>query len=76
LTEERQVTVNYATNGQSGNRPIGLYCTTIPRLAVRDLAAMKLASLLGMPESPDRSWSEAEWAALRQKVRERLQEQA
>ena len=45
---------------------------TIPRLAVRDLAAMKLASLLAMKEAPDEFWTDAQWAELRRKVKERL----
>ena len=44
----------------------------IPRLAVRDLAAMKLASLLDMKEAPDEFWTDAQWEELRRKVQERL----
>jgi len=47
---------------------------TFPRLAVRDLAAMTLASLLDMEESPDKYWTDAQWQDLRRKVRERLKE--
>jgi flagellar motility protein MotE (MotC chaperone) len=45
---------------------------TIPRLAVRDLAAMKLASLLDMKEAPDEFWTDAQWVELRRKVKDRL----
>lgn len=45
---------------------------TFKRLEVRDLAAMKIASLLDMPDRPDRSWTADQWAALRQWVRDRL----
>ncbi len=45
---------------------------TIPRLAVRDLAAMKLVSLLDIEEFPDEFWTDVQWEGLRQKVRERL----
>ena len=48
---------------------------TIPRLAVRDLAAMKLASLLGMKETPDEFWTNDQWADLRRKVKEQLKDQ-
>jgi len=44
----------------------------IPRLAVRDFAAMKLASLLDLKESPDEFWTDAQWEELRRKVREQL----
>ena len=49
---------------------------TIPRLAVRDLAAMLLSSMLDMNEHPDRSWTEAQWAELRARVKERLAKEA
>jgi hypothetical protein len=48
---------------------------TIPRLAVRDLSAMKLAALLGMKEAPDEFWTNDEWAELRRKVKEHLKDQ-
>jgi hypothetical protein len=47
----------------------------IPRLVVRDFAAMKLASLLNMKESPDEFWMDAQWKELRGKVRKQLAEQ-
>ena len=47
----------------------------IPRLAVRDFAAMTLASLLDMKEAPDEFWTGAQWEELRREVRERLAEQ-
>ena len=45
---------------------------SIPRLHVRDFAATGIAAILGMEESPDEFWTEAQWKSLRQKVRERL----
>jgi hypothetical protein len=45
---------------------------TIPRLAVRDLAAMLLARLFNMKDSPDEFWTEAQWTELRQRIKERL----
>lgn len=48
---------------------------TIPRLAVRDLAGMILASLLGMKETPDEFWTNAQWEELRHKVRARLKDE-
>ncbi len=45
---------------------------TIPKIAVRDFAAMKIASILGLPESPDEFWTSAQWKELRQKVTEKL----
>lgn len=48
---------------------------TIPRLAVRDLATMKLASLLGMKEAPDEFWTNDQWGALRQEVAKHLKDQ-
>jgi hypothetical protein len=47
----------------------------IPHLAVRDFAAVKLASLLDMEERADEFWTDAQWDALRQRVRERLAEE-
>lgn len=47
---------------------------TIARLAVRDLAAQKLASLLNLNESPDEFWLPEHWQALRDKVRAKLTE--
>jgi hypothetical protein len=47
---------------------------TIPRLAVRDFAALKLASLLGMKEEPDEFWTEDQWSELRQNVAEHLKD--
>jgi hypothetical protein len=42
------------------------------RLTVRDLAAMKIASVLEMPDQPDRNWTPEEWERLRTKVKEAL----
>lgn len=47
---------------------------TFPRLGVRDLAAIKLASLLEMEDKPDEYWTDAQWEELRRKVKERLME--
>ena len=42
----------------------------ISRLAVRDFAAMQLARILDMKESPDEFWTNTQWEELRRKVRE------
>jgi hypothetical protein len=42
---------------------------TFRRLAVRDLAAMKIASILEMPEVPNRDWTPQQWEGLRNKVK-------
>jgi len=43
---------------------------TIPRLRVCDLAAMKLARILGWKDSPDETWTETQWDDLRHRARE------
>jgi hypothetical protein len=45
---------------------------TFRRLAVRDLAAMTIASILGMPDVPDRNWTPEQWKKLRTQVNEKL----
>ena len=45
---------------------------TFNRLEVRDLAAMTIASILGMPDAPDMNWTPEQWEKLRNQVRERL----
>lgn len=45
---------------------------TIPKIAVRDFAALKIASILKLPERCDEFWTSIQWAELRKKVRERL----
>lgn len=45
---------------------------TIARLAVRDLAAWKIASILGLKAAPQASWSARRWARLRARVQRRL----
>jgi hypothetical protein len=45
---------------------------TFHRLAVRDLAAMEIASLLKMPDRPDRTWTPKQWKKLRNQVKEGL----
>jgi hypothetical protein len=42
------------------------------RLTVQDLAAMKMASVLEMPDHPDRNWTPEEWERLRTKVKQAL----
>jgi hypothetical protein len=42
------------------------------RLEVRNLAAMKIASILGLPEQPDRTWTPEQWEKLRNRVKEGL----
>jgi hypothetical protein len=45
---------------------------TFRRLAVRDLAAMEIASILKMPDHPDRDWTPQQWESLRNKVKDAL----
>lgn len=42
------------------------------RLSVRDLAAMTIASLLEMPDRPDRNWTPEQWEKLRVKVKQAI----
>lgn len=49
--------------------------STIPRIAVRDFAAMQIASIMRLPERPDEFWTFAQWRDLRRKVREKLTEE-
>jgi hypothetical protein len=45
---------------------------TFRRLEVRDLAAMTISSILGMPDAPGMNWTPAQWEKLRNQVKERL----
>jgi hypothetical protein len=45
---------------------------TFARLTVRDLAAMEIASILAMPDDPDRDWTPEQWEKLRTKVKQAL----
>jgi hypothetical protein len=45
---------------------------TIPKITVRDFAAMKIAEILGLEESPDEFWTSNQWEALRKKVSAKL----
>jgi hypothetical protein len=45
---------------------------TFHKMAVRDFAAMKIASILGLEDSPDEFWTPAQWNELRKKVKEKL----
>jgi hypothetical protein len=45
---------------------------TFERLTVRDLAAMTIASILEMPDKPDRDWTPQQWEKLRSQVKEKL----
>jgi hypothetical protein len=45
---------------------------TFARLAVRDLAAMQIASILEMPDRPDRDWTPEQWEKLRTQVKRAL----
>jgi hypothetical protein len=42
------------------------------RLAVRDLAAMEIAFILEMPDSPDKTWTPEQWKKLRDQAKARL----
>jgi len=44
----------------------------IDRLEVRDLAAIKIAFILGMRDWPDKTWTSEQWTHLRNRVREGL----
>lgn len=57
--------------GQFGGPCAGF---TIPRLSVQNFAAIKLASLLGMEDSPDEFWTDSQWSDLRHSVKEQLAE--
>ena len=45
---------------------------TIPKISVRNFAAQKIASIMGLAESPDEFWTRGQWDGLRKKVQERL----
>lgn len=45
---------------------------TIPKITVRNFAAMQIASILELPDLPDEFWTAAQWDGLRVKVTERL----
>jgi hypothetical protein len=45
---------------------------TFPSLAVRDLAAMQIASILKLEVEPKPDWSKERWAKLREQVKEAL----
>lgn len=47
---------------------------TFERLAMRDFAALRLASLLGFAQGGAPQWTAEQWAALRAKVRKALQD--
>jgi hypothetical protein len=45
---------------------------TFPKIAVRDFAALQIATILRMAEFPDEFWSAAQWSKFREKVRTKL----
>lgn len=45
---------------------------TIPKIQVRDFAAMKIASILKLSERPTEFWTQEDWGRLREMVREKL----
>jgi hypothetical protein len=45
---------------------------TFRRLEARDLAAMTIASILGMPDAPDTNWTPEQWKNLRKQVQDKL----
>ena len=47
---------------------------TFARLSVQDLAARTIASILGMPDQPDRDWTQGQWEKLRTKVKQALKQ--
>jgi hypothetical protein len=48
---------------------------TIPRIEVRDFAAMKIASLLDLDDRPTEFWTKDQWTRLRSKVKTELNRQ-
>jgi len=46
--------------------------SAFPEIEVRNFAAMGIACILDICDSPDRSWTSAQWASLREKVRAKL----
>jgi hypothetical protein len=61
---------NIASNPTKFDGPCAAF--TIPKITVRDFAALRIASILDFPESPDEFWTSAQWNTLRKKVREKL----
>ena len=45
------------------------------RIAVRDFAAVQIATILGFNDAPDRDWDAGQWAKLREKVRLKLSDE-
>jgi hypothetical protein len=45
---------------------------TFPRMEVRNLAALKAAAILALPDRPDELWTAAEWGVFRENVARRL----
>jgi hypothetical protein len=45
---------------------------TIPKITVRDFAAMTIAAILDFEEEPDEFWTAGQWRKLRAKVRKKL----
>jgi hypothetical protein len=45
---------------------------TIPKITVRDFAAEKIASMVGLTEHPDEFWTPAQWEELHKKVRAKI----
>ncbi len=45
---------------------------TFPRLRVCDFAAMQAASILDLPDRPDKKWTAAQWDGLRSKIQAAL----
>jgi hypothetical protein len=48
---------------------VGSAGSAFPQLEVRNFAAMRLALLLEIDVSPNKEWTAAQWAELREKVR-------
>jgi hypothetical protein len=45
---------------------------TFPKIEVRNFAALKIASILELDESPDKFWTSAQWKSLRETVQSRV----
>ena len=62
---------DYAANPEKFSGPHAGF--TFKRLEVRNLAAMKIASILRMPDDPDSKWKPQQWEKLRSKVKKAME---
>jgi hypothetical protein len=66
--------MNYMSYGEGRQRKqrLGFLAAFLDDAEVRDLAAMRIASILEMPDRPDMNWTPEQWQKLRNQVKERL----